>query len=125
MTEIQNSKRYDLEERTLNFTKQVIEFVNKLSKTLPNTEISKQLVRSAGSVGANYIEANESLSKKDFIMRIKICRKEAKESRYWLKLVSCNNEESEEKQGNLIKEADELMKIFGAILEKTNPIHKS
>jgi four helix bundle protein len=71
-------------------------------------------------VGANYIEANESLSKKDFIMRIKICRKEAKESSYWLKLVSINNEESEKKQGNLIQESVELTKIFGAILEKTD-----
>ena len=121
MTKIQNSKRYDLEERTLNFAKKVIGFVDKLPKTLTNTEISKQLVRSAGSVGANYIEANESLSKKDFIMRIKVCRKEAKESRYWLKLASCNNKESEEEQRNLIQEAAELMKIFGAILEKTSP----
>src|SRR3990167_5116814 len=120
MTEIQNSKRYDLEERTLKFTKRVIEFVNKLPKSLSNIEISKQLVRSAGSVGANYIEANESLSKKDFIMRIKICRKEAKESRYWLKLVLCNNRELEETQKGLVQEATELMKIFGAILEKTN-----
>jgi four helix bundle protein len=118
MTENQNSKRYDLEDRTLNFTKQVIEFVNRLPKTLANIEVSKQLVRAAGSVGANYIEANEALSKKDFIMRIKICRKEAKESRYWLKLVSCNNKEEEE-QKKLIQEANELMKIFGAILEKS------
>jgi four helix bundle protein len=118
MTEIQNSKRYDLEERTLIFAKQVIEFINKLPKTLANTEISKQLVKAAGSVGANYVEANESLSKKDFVLRIKICRKEAKESRYWLKLVSCNSNESEKEQRNLIQEAMELMKIFGAILEK-------
>ena len=118
MTQNQNSKLYDLEDRTLEFTKKVIEFVNKLSKTLPNVEISKQLVRSAGSVGANYIEANESLSKKDFIMRIKICRKEAKESRYWLKLASCKKE-SETDQLDLIKESHELTKIFGAILEKS------
>jgi four helix bundle protein len=91
MTETQNAKRYDLEDRTLNFAKHTIEFINKLPKILTNVEISKQLVRSAGSVGANYTEANESLSKKDFIMRIKICRKEAKESCYWLKLVDCNN----------------------------------
>jgi len=120
MTGIKNSKRYDLEERTLNFAKLVIEFVNRLPKTLTNIEVSKQLVKSAGSVGANYIEANESLSKKDFLMWIKIYRKEAKESRYWLKLVSCNKE-FEEEQINLIHEAAELMKIFGAILEKTNP----
>ena len=60
MTEIQNSKRYDLEERTLNFAKRVIEFINKLPKTLTNIEISKQLIKSAGSVGTNYIEANEA-----------------------------------------------------------------
>lgn len=119
MTENQNSKRYDLEDRTLNFAKQIIELVNKLTKTLTNIEISRQLVRSAGSVGANYIEANESLSKKDFVMRIKICRKEAKESRYWLKLINCDKD-FEKRQEDLIQEANELMKIFGAILEKTN-----
>jgi four helix bundle protein len=66
MTKIQNSKRYDLEDRTLDYAKKVIEFINRIQKSLTNVEISKQLVRSAGSVGANYIEANESLSKKDF-----------------------------------------------------------
>lgn len=119
MTENQNSKRYDLEDRTLNFAKQIIELVNKLTKTLTNIEISRQLVRSAGSVGANYIEANESLSKKDFVMRIKICRKEAKESRYWLKLINFDKD-FEKRQEDFIQEANELMKIFGAIFEKTN-----
>ncbi len=119
MTEIQSSKRYDLEDRTLNFAKRIIEFINRLPKTLTNIEISKQLIRAAGSIGANYIEANESLGKKDFMMRIKISRKEAKESRYWLKLVNCSKD-SEEEQKNLIQEADELMRIFGAIVEKTN-----
>ena len=80
--------RYNLESRTLEFTKRVIEYIDKLPKTLTNIEIGKQLIRSAGSVGANYIEANEALSKKDFIMRIKISRKEAKESRYWLSLAN-------------------------------------
>jgi four helix bundle protein len=84
-----NSKRDDLEDRTLLFAGKVISFINVLPKTLTNIEISKQLVRAVGSVGANYIEANESLSKKDFVMRIKICRKETKETRYWLKLTSC------------------------------------
>ncbi len=119
MNEVQNSKRYDLEDRTLNFTKRVVEFVNNSPKTLTNVEISKQLVRSAGSVGANYIEANEALSRKDFIMRIKICRKEAKETCYWLRLIS-GNRVSEKEHANLIQESTELMKIFGAIIEKTN-----
>lgn len=119
MKKIQNTKQYDLEDRTLKFAKDVIDFVNKVQKTLPNIEIAKQLVRSAGSVGANYIEANESLSKKDFKMRIKICRKEAKESRYWLKLIGCDKNLDDERN-RLIQESTELMKIFGAILEKTN-----
>src|SRR3989344_7033958 len=84
MTENQNTKQYDLEDRTLNFAKRVREFVKKLPKTTANFEDINQLIRSSGSVGANYIEANESFSKKDFILRIKISRKEAKESRYWL-----------------------------------------
>jgi four helix bundle protein len=111
-------RQYDLEDRTLSFAKDVVFFINKLPKILTNIEISKQLIRAAGSVGANYIEANESLSKKDFIMRIKICRKEAKEARYWLKLLNCNNGCNDALPG-LIQESTELMKIFGAILEKT------
>jgi len=78
----ENSKQYDLEDRTLRFAKNVRALVKKLHKTVGNIEDGKQLVRSSGSVGANYIEANEALSKKDFIMRVKICRKESKESRY-------------------------------------------
>jgi len=119
MTEIQNSKQYDLEERTLKFAKDVITFVKNLPKDIANVEIIKQLVRASGSVGANYIEANEALSKKDFVMRVKICRKEAKESRYWLKLIEVNGENAENQRQLLVQEATELMKIFGAILEKT------
>lgn len=87
MIKIQNTKQYDLEERTLQFAIRCRELVKKLTKTLSNIEYSKQLIKSSGSVGANYREANESLSKKDFLMRIKICRKESKESIYWLNLV--------------------------------------
>ena len=118
MAEIRNSKQYDLEERTLKFAKDVILFVKSLSMTITNIELVKQIVRSSGYVGANYIEANEALSKKDFIMRIKICRKEAKESRYWPKLIEINGEDAEKQRQTLIQEATELMKIFGAILEK-------
>ena len=69
------TKQYDLEDRTFIFAKDVRAFVKLIPKTLANIEDTKQVVRSSGSVGANYIEANESLSKKDFVMRIKICRK--------------------------------------------------
>ena len=112
-------KRYDLEDRTFNFAKDVLRFVNNVPKHLTNTEIARQLTRSAGSVGANYIEANEALSKKDFSMRIKICRKEAKETCYWLRLIECGAE-LEKRQANLIQESTELMKIFGAILTKAS-----
>jgi four helix bundle protein len=129
MTQIQNSKRlsssqakpiYDLEERTYQFAKDVRLFVKTLPKTIANIEDGKQVIKSSGSVGANYIEANESLSKKDFKMRIKICRKEAKESAYWLRLI---NETNNLKNANdvkiLIQEANELKKIFSSILEKS------
>ena len=86
-------------------------------KNIANFEIIKQLIRSAGSIGANYIETNESLSKKDFVLRIKICRKEAKETIYWLKLLVIL-EGKEEERRKLIQEATELMKIFGSIIEK-------
>lgn len=109
--------KYDLEERTLIFAKNVRQFIKNLTKTPANFEDAKQLIRSAGSVGANYIEANESLSKKDFLMRIKICRKEAKESIYWLKLLEMDTSQEQERV-KLIGEATELMKIFGSIVEK-------
>ena len=116
----QNSKQYDLEDRTLEFAKKVRALVKKLPKGTANFEDGKQVIRSSGSVGANYIEANEALSKKDFIMRIKICRKEAKESGYWLRLVDTSNKaEMEEERSYLINEATELMKIFGSILQKS------
>src|SRR5579871_3439139 len=91
MTEIQIQKQYDLEERTFLFAKNVRKFVKILPKTLGNIEDSVQLINSSGSVGANYIEANEAISKRDFTHRIKICRKESKESRYWLRLIDTNN----------------------------------
>lgn len=112
-------KRYDLEERTLRFAKEVIKFVNTLPKSISNIEISKQLIRSSGSVGANYIETNEALGKKDFKMRIKICRKEAKESIYWLKLIEVKNRDRETNRQQLIDEATQLTKIFSSILEKS------
>ena len=90
-----NSKQYDLEERTLKFAKKVIHFVKGLPRSIANAEIAKQLIRSSSSIGANYIEANESLSKKDFLMRIKISRKESKESIYWLKLVETKDQEKD------------------------------
>ena len=77
-------------------------------------------MRSSGSVGANYIEANESFSKKDFIMRVKISRKEVKESRYWLRLIEIGTDNVMDKEHKLlIQEATELMNIFGSIINKS------
>lgn len=114
-----NNRQYDLEDRTLKFAKECRDFVRDIKKTISNIEDGKQLTRSSGSVGANYIEANEALSKKDFIMRIKICRKEAKESRYWLNLIKSVDNELSKKQLMLLKESTELMNIFGSILRKS------
>lgn len=119
MTENSNSKQYDLEERTFKFSVKCRDFTLQLLKDFINIEYGKQLIRSSGSVAANYIEANEALSKKDFLHRIKICRKEAKESRLWLKLCRFSSKENlEDIQKSLIQEATELTKIFSAILNK-------
>ena len=118
MNESQKEKPYDLEERTFGFAKRSFSYFKNLSRTPVNIEISKQGIRSCGSVGANLIEANEAFSRKDFLMRVKICRKEDKESIYWLRLSEPSNEQEQEKT-ELINEATELMKIFGAIIEKS------
>ena len=111
---------YDLEERTFQFAKAVRLFIKTLPKTIANDEDGKQVVRASGSVGANYIEANESLSKKDFVMRIKISRKEAKESAYWLRLIHETNDLTNADEAiRLIQEAIELKKMFSSILEKS------
>ncbi len=115
----QKLKKYDLEERTLCFARDVRALVKKLPRTLAHIEDGKQLVRSSGSVGANYREANESLSKKDLAMRIKISRKEAKESAYWLQLLEVEEHSAlGHERDALLQEAKELTMIFGAILKK-------
>jgi len=113
-------KVYDLEERTYKFAERCRDFVKSLPRMIANIEYGKQLIRSSGSQAANYIEANESLSKKDFIHRVRICRKETKESCLWLRLceISDENELNKERE-KLIGEAIELRKIFSSILEKS------
>jgi len=119
MTKNKNPKQYDLEERTLNFAGSVIKYCKKLPKTVVDGELAKQLARAATSVGANYIEANEALGKKDFLMRIEICRKEAKESGYWLRLMEVSNPDFRQEQETLLEESTELTKIFSSILTKS------
>ncbi|MEM6525662.1 MAG: four helix bundle protein [Bacteroidota bacterium] len=118
-----STTNYDLEEQTFQFAKQIRLAIKKLPKSQANFEDGKQVIRSSGSVGANYIEANESLSKKDFLMRVKISRKEAKESAYFLRLIM----ETNTSLNNLLNadiaklqgEALELKKIFSAIINKS------
>ncbi len=121
MTEAPNkpTRKYDLEDRTFKFAQDVRSWVKELKLSIGNQDDIRQIVRSSGSVGANYIEANESLSRKDFVMRIKICRKEAKESQYWLRLLDVNLSKTlNDRQQVLYQEAGELCKIFGAIITK-------
>jgi four helix bundle protein len=114
------NKPYDLEERTYLFAKNCRIYVRKLPKTISNLEDGKQLVRSSGSVGANYMEANEKLGDKDFLFRIKASRKEAKESKYWIRLLQELNPDCTESSLSLLEEADELRKIFSSIISKSS-----
>jgi four helix bundle protein len=113
------ARRYDLEERTLAFAKQVRKFIRKCPRAQLTIDDCRQLIRSSGSIGANYIEANDSLSRKDCRMRIKICRKEAKETGYWLRLLEPGDERLDQERRLLLDERTQLMKIFGAILRNT------
>ena len=115
--ETQN-KIYDLEERTALFAERVRDFCLKLPKNAANSEYVSQLVRAGSSPGANYIEANESIGDKDFKMKIKTCRRESKESGYWLRLVVTDGVDVERERDSLRQEAKEFVLIFTAILKK-------
>ena len=107
-----------LEERCLNFAVSVRKFVLQFNRNIPNYEDSKQVVRSSGSIGANYIEANDSLGDKDKVMRLKISRKEAKETYYWLSIMKETNPNEGEMIKRLLDEAKELRSILSAIIKK-------
>lgn len=114
-------KRFDFEDRSLRFAKDVRSFIYMLPRSIANTEDAKQVVRSSGSVGANYIEANESLGKKDFVMHLKIARKEAKETVYWLKLLDFGTSKDSAKEGYRLEcEATELTLILSAMIRKAS-----
>ena len=112
-------KPRDLEERTFRFAESIRAFVKPLPKTISNAEDVRQLVRASGSVAANWIEADEALSKKDFLMRVKICRKEAKESRLFLRLIDTSLAKATlSARDKLANEARELTLIFSSINSK-------
>ena len=112
-------KPYDMEERTFLFAKACRLYVKKLPKTISNIEDSVQLVRSSGSIAANYIEANEKLGDKDLTFRLKIARKEAKESKLWLRLLQELNPDFITNSEHLLNEAEALRKILSTIISKT------
>lgn len=110
---------FDLERRTTEFAKRVVRLCRSLPKDPINNRLSGQVVGSAGSVGANYREANDALGKKDFILRLKIARKEAKETMHWLELVEEANPELESRMAELKQKATELKNILSAIIGNT------
>ena len=119
MTKAPNTKRvFDLEDRTLLFAKRVARLCKGLKLDPINREYISQVIRASGSVGANYREANDALSKKDFGNRIRITRREAKETYYWLQLLAEANPAANGELGELLQEALELKKIFSAIADK-------
>jgi four helix bundle protein len=121
MQEIYQKPKYDLEERTFIFAREVRRTLKKIGKNIYNEDDIRQLIRASGSVGANYIEANESLSKKDFNYRVKVCRKEAKECSFWIRLFQDTEftQEIADKLHSLNNESIELKKIFSSLCEKS------
>ena len=115
MTEIKKQTRYDLEERTAKFGEEIIEMCKKATASHITKPIISQLVRSATSIGANYMEANGASSKKDFRNKIFICKKEAMETKYWLRMLSKAEINVLEDCKRLWQEAQELTLIFSKI----------
>ena len=109
---------FDLEKRSTEFAKSVIRLCRSLPRNPMNDRMTGQVVGSAGSVGANYREANDSLGKKDFIHRLKISRKESKETIHWLELINEANPNVSREVHDLIQEATELRNILSSIITK-------
>lgn len=110
--------QFDLEERTAKFGEMIILFVNKVPRNDVTRPIISQLIRSATSIGANYCEANEAASKKDFRNKISICKKEANETKHWLRMLATAAPEQAVECRKLWKEAHELVLIFAKIIRK-------
>lgn len=119
LNNLTSNKKYDLEERTSLFAQNIIRLVKTIRISPINKRIIEQIVGSSGSIGANYCEANEAESKKDFIHKIGICKKEIKETRHWLKLLATANPEVKEKIKDLHKECSELLLIFSKIVNSS------
>lgn len=110
-----NDKKYDLEERTGKFGEEIIDFARSVNKDIVNMPLIQQIVKSGTSVGANYCEADGAESKKDFKHKIRICKKEAKETKHWLRMLAKSNPDKLNECRKLWQEAQELTLIFSAI----------
>ena len=115
MNKTPNNKKYDLEERTARFAEDIIALVKSIRTNPVNRRIITQIVGSSGSMGANYCEANEAESKRDFIHKISICKKEIKETKHWLRLLTRSNPEKKDRIDTLKNEVQELLLIFSKI----------
>jgi|SRR3989344_58676 len=111
--------KFDLEERTAAFAENIIDLVRSIKTDIVNSRIINQLVGSSGSIGANYCEATEGESKKDFIHKVSICKKEIKETKHWLRLLAKSNPERKDEIRNLWKECHELLLIFSKIIKSS------
>ena len=118
MTNNKESK-YNLEERTAKFGENVINFTNKIPKNATTFSLISQIVRSGTSIGANYCEADDAESKKDFIHKIGICKKEARETMHWFRMIATATPEIKAETRTLWQEAKELNLIFNAIVRSS------
>ncbi len=116
MAEFSNKRKYDLEERTAKIAERIIRLVKSIKITPVNKRIISQLVGSGGSIGANYCEANEAESKRDFIHKISICKKEIKETQHWLRLLAKSNPKKKDIIKEIKQEGQELLLIFSKVL---------
>lgn len=114
----QSNHIFDLEDRTLIFAKRVIRLCKELPPSIVNSKLIDQLIRSSGSVGANYSEANDSTGKKDFLFRLRISRKESKETVFWLELIIEANDSFRSKTEILIDECTQIRNILSTIINK-------
>ncbi len=112
-------KKYNLAERTSVYGENIILFVKTIKPTTLNVPLLNQIVRSGTSVGANYMEADCGESRKDFIHKLSIARKETKETMYWARMLSTTNPEKRHECVRVYNEGQELVKIFSSIINKT------
>jgi four helix bundle protein len=121
---VKRQQKFDIQERTFEFAVQVVKLVNRLPRSVAGIEIGRQVVRSATSIGSNVEEADAAESKRDFIHKMSIAHKEARETRYWLRIVRAALLGDDEIE-ILIQESDELVRILYTIIENARQSPRS